>query len=202
MTPETVIRAFESQAIKDIPIGADDPTLGPDDAPVQLVVFSSFPCSGCRQLAEELTFLDEHFRGKLRIAFKHYPLSPSCNPHVKADKQPRACAAAAFAEAAHRQGKFWDVHHALFAEADMSDERFEAISQQAGLDQPQLLRDTQDPRTLSKVRADAELGTYIGITATPAVYLNGRSVENLSAGVLDILIHHLLGEEGHAGHRH
>jgi protein-disulfide isomerase/uncharacterized membrane protein len=202
VTPEVVIRSFESQPEREIPVGANDPALGPDDAPVQLIVFSSFPCGGCRQLAQELKFLDEHFRGKLRIVFKHFPLSPSCNPRVKADKQPRACAAAAFAEAAHRQGRFWDVHHALFAAADLSDERLVDISQQAGLNSSQLLKDTHDPRTLEKVRADAELGTYVGVTATPTVYLNGRFVENLSSGVLDILIHDLLGEQEQAGHRH
>lgn len=68
--------------------------LGPVDAPLKLVVFSSFQCPSCRELAKEFPYLTRHFGAELTIVFKHYPLSTACNPVTRRDHHPRACQAA------------------------------------------------------------------------------------------------------------
>jgi protein-disulfide isomerase/uncharacterized membrane protein len=196
-SPAAIIRDYESQPQREIPILAEDPRRGSADAPVQLVVFSGFTCTGCRQLSRELAVLEEHFHDKLSIVFKHFPLSPDCNPNVAVDRHPRACAAAMLAEAAHRQGQFWSVHNALFALADFEEPRLKQLVRDVGLDESQLERDRENPELRVKIRSDAALGGQLGVVATPTVYLNNRVVTNLDGGVLDILIHHLLGEKGH-----
>jgi len=196
-SPAVVIRDYQSQPEREIPVPETDPRWGDDDAPIKLVVFSGFTCAGCRQLAHELTFLQEHFRGKVLVVFKHFPLSSDCNPQVAANQHPRACAAAVLAETAHRQGQFWPVHNALFALPSFEEPRLQQLVRDLRLDELQLERAAQDPQIAEKIHADAELGGRLGVTATPTVYLNNRHVTNLNSGVLDILIHHLLGEQGH-----
>lgn len=196
-SPAVVIRDYESQPERDIPVLDSDPRWGPDDAPVRLVVFSGFTCAGCRELSHELTYLQEHFRGKLQVVFKHFPLSSECNPHVAVNQHKRACAVAVLAESAHRQGQFWPVHRALFSLPRLDESRLQQLVRELQLDEVKLERDAQDPATWEKIRADCELGGRLGVKATPTVYLNNRLVTHLSSGGLDILIHHLLGEEGH-----
>ncbi|MDZ4684875.1 MAG: hypothetical protein SH850_07260, partial [Planctomycetaceae bacterium] len=75
--------------------------------------------------------------------------------------------------------------------------RLQQLVRDLRLDELQLERAAQDPQIAEKIHADAELGGRLGVTATPTVYLNNRHVTNLNSGVLDILIHHLLGEQGH-----
>ena len=80
------------------------PIRGKVDAPVTLVLFSDFQCPWCGRLEPVLTQLEEQNQGKLRIAFKHMPLAM----HQYAES------AALAAIAAQRQGKFWEMHDALF----------------------------------------------------------------------------------------
>jgi protein-disulfide isomerase/uncharacterized membrane protein len=192
-----IIQDYQQQPAREIPIDEADPQAGPADAPVTMVVFSSFTCNGCRQLARELKDLQAHFHGKLRVVFKHFPLAPECNPQVTAAKHPRSCVVAHWAEAAHRQGKFWEAHDGLFALPDMNEPALQDLGEQLALDAPQLEQTRQDASTLDRIRANAVLGGELGVNATPTVFLNNRLVSRLDAGVLDILIHELLGEPGH-----
>lgn len=196
-TAAAIVQDYQQQPVREIPVDAADPQAGPADAPVTMVVFSSFTCSGCRQLAHELTYLHEHFHGKLRVVFKHFPLSPECNPQVPAPKHPRSCAVAEWAEAAHRQGQFWATHDELFKLSNFDEAELQHLGELLSLDASRLEQLQHDPATAAKIRADAVLGGELGVNATPTVYLNNRLVSRLDAGVLDILIHHLLGEPGH-----
>ena len=77
--PQQVLAAFEASAEKDIPLDADDATLGPSDTPVQLVVFSDFQCPACTDFSHEMGHLVERFEGQLQIVFNHFPLGTACN---------------------------------------------------------------------------------------------------------------------------
>ena len=129
--PDEVLAGHASTPKQDVTIDADDPRLGPADAPVRLVVFNDFQCPACRAFAHQISHLTEHFPGKLAIIFKHYSLGTECNEAVSVDRHPRACEAARAAEAARRQGKFWPFHDGLFA-SDLERQRRHDPSDRTG----------------------------------------------------------------------
>jgi protein-disulfide isomerase/uncharacterized membrane protein len=199
--PARIVAAFEKLPRRDVPIASGDPRLGPADAPVQMVVFANFQCSGCRRLAAELPRLSREFGGGLSIVFKHYPLSTACNPRMKDDKHPRSCQAAYAAQASQRQGRFWEFHDALFSSApNVSPPAIDRVVQDLRLNASQLAADAANPETKEKIAADVALGTRLKIRGTPAVFLNGRPVRPASRQVLEILIRHeLAGRKSEVG---
>ncbi len=97
--------------------------------------------------------------------YKHLPLGI----HSKAP------AAHAAAEAAHRQGKFWEMYHKIFADQKgMTPEKYEQYAQEHGLDVPRFMRDVVSAEVKKKIDADAGDAAALGITGTPAFLINGR----------------------------
>lgn len=187
--PYQIFAAFKHSAVQNLPLDANDPALGPTDAPVQLVVFSDFQCLGCKDLSQQLADLSKKLSGKLRIVFKHFPFGIACNASIKKDLHPHACEAARAAEAARRQGKFWVFHDALFAAQLNSDnDIFRAIAGKVGLDLGQFETDFNGEATRTKVQSDIELAQRLGVDATPTVFLNGRYVAALQPQALELLI--------------
>jgi protein-disulfide isomerase len=89
------------------------------------VAFSDFECPFCSRAVPTLKQLEEEYKGRLRVAFKHQPLS----------NHPNARTAAAASLAAHEQGKFWEFHDVLFANQRALDRAsLERHAQQVGLD--------------------------------------------------------------------
>ena len=173
----------------ELPVDAAEPHLGPLDAPVQLVVFASFRCPGCRRFAATLSQMHRRFGDRLAIVYKHYPLSTECNGRLTEDRQPGACAAAWAAEAAHNQGQFWKFHDALFAAGtDASTADFAQAVLRLHLDPARFEADRQAEATQERVAQDVELGTRLRIPGTPAVFVDGRLVHPATAEILGILI--------------
>jgi uncharacterized membrane protein/predicted DsbA family dithiol-disulfide isomerase len=187
--PRDALASFAMSVRAEIPVSEDDPCAGPGDAPIRLVIFSDYQCAGCRRLPRELDRLVTAAPGKIQVVFKHFPLCKDCNSLVADDRHPRACEAARAAEAARRQGKFWDFHHALFA-ADLSSPRvtLEGIAQQAALDLARFETDRRGDQTLAKVLEDVELGIRLGVVETPTVFVNGRHSSDVRTQFLHLLI--------------
>ncbi len=194
VNPRQVIANFDAVPSQQVPIGSEDPRPGPIDAPAQLVVFSDFRCRGCQVLAGQLAHLALDYPEQLVVVHKHFPLGTACNPAITNDKHPTACQAARAAEAAHRQGRFWEFHDAMFdPKWDTIDEStLLDVAQEVGLNLSQFRHDLREPESTSKIRTDCELGKRLGIRSTPAVFINGRLVKHPSRSVLDVLIHHEL----------
>lgn len=190
---EQLLARFEATPRLEAEIGPDDPLLGPEAAPVQIVVFSDFQCAACRRFAQQINSLRDRFGDDIRIAFKHFPLSPTCNSAVTRDLHPRACQAAWAAEAARRQDRFWPVHDALFA-AGSRDPRatIQAIAAREGLDMARLDGDLKSAATRAKILADVELGRRWGVDRTPAIFVNGRRAPSPRMRSLTVLIEHQL----------
>ena len=189
---------FEASAEQDIPVGAEDPILGPAHAPVQIVVFSDFQCPACRGHARELSALVEHYAEKLQVVFKHFPLDSACNPVMKDNLHPKACEAAYAAEAAHKQGKFWPFHDGLFA-ADLYEDTdiFSSLVQALGLDLQRFEADHLEEATRAKVHSDIELAVRLDVDATPTLFLNRRRVSDTRPQAVRVLIDHVLQAAGH-----
>ena len=83
----------------------------------------------------------------MRIVFKHMPLS----------MHPKAPAAHAAAEAAHRQGKFWEMHDKIFEhQQEMSPEKYVGYATEIGLDVEQFKKDVASPEVKSRIDADTQ----------------------------------------------
>ncbi|MCB9799817.1 MAG: thioredoxin domain-containing protein [Candidatus Omnitrophica bacterium] len=152
--------------------GFDDlngrPSKGPADAPVTMVTFSDFHCPFCSRLAPTLEKVVEKYPGKVRLVFRHFPLSF----HAGSDQTHAAT------ECANEQSKFWQFHDILFADmkADRSAAGLKAIAQKAGLDMSKFDVCVSSNRNKSVVDADIAAGTKAGVRGTPATFVNGYLV--------------------------
>jgi protein-disulfide isomerase len=143
------------------------PRRGPEKAKVEVVEFSDFQCPFCSRVNSTLNQITEEYGDDVAIVFKHLPLAM----HSKAP------AAHAASEAAHRQGKFWEMHDLLFAnQRTLSPQKYEEWAQQIGLDMERFRKDAASPAVKRKVDADAAEAKRLGVTGTPGFFVNGRFV--------------------------
>src|SRR5258705_9468430 len=88
-----------------VPVGEGDHVRGPASASVTLVEYGDYECPYCRAAVAIVEELQRVLPDALRFVFRHFPLE-NVHPHA-----PRAAEAA---EAAAAQGKFFEMHAALF----------------------------------------------------------------------------------------
>ncbi len=101
----------------------------------------------------------------MRVAFKHLPLRI----------HPDAPAAHAAAESAHRQGKFWEMHDKIFAnQRELKPEKFREYAKEIGLDLAKYDKDVPSPDVKKKIDADSQEADKLGVSGTPAFFINGR----------------------------
>jgi protein-disulfide isomerase len=137
---------------------AADHVRGPDapDAPL-VVLYADFECPHCAALHARLHALP------LRICFRHFPVRSS---------HPRAWPAAQAAEAAARQGRFWEMHDALFADpARLEDPHLWDRARRLGLDLERFDRDRRSDDVVERVRMDFHAGVRAGVVTTPTAFL-------------------------------
>ena len=113
----------------------------------------------------------EKYPKDVKLVIKHFPLEM----HADAKK------AAAAALAAGKQGKFWEAHERLFAsQNNLSDAEVEAIALEVALDMEQFRKDLKDPAIASLIDRDLNDGRKANIPGTPAVYVNGKLLNQRS----------------------
>jgi protein-disulfide isomerase/uncharacterized membrane protein len=165
----------------DTVLGAARHTKGPADAPVTIVEFSDFQCPACEQAFHDLHDLLRR-RSDVRMVFRHFPLDQHCNERMTRGVHPMACMAAAAAECAGQQGKFWEYHDLLFAnQSTLERESLFAHARATNLDLPAFRTCLDDPATLERVREDVRAADALGVDSTPTIFVNGRRID----GALD-----------------
>ena len=185
------------------PIGelvtADCHRKGEAAARVAIVEFSDFQCPYCVQAFRDLRDL-VRTRPEVSLVFRHYPLDATCNVHVKASLHPDACLAACAAECAGRQGRFWEYHDVLFENNEhLERESLFRYAREMALDLGAFRACLDDPATRTRIGEDVEAGTRAGVTSTPTIFFNGRTI----AGALDRAYYdYALIIETHMAHGH
>ena len=107
----------------------------------------------------------EKFPKEVKLVIKQFPLSI----------HPYARKAAIAALAAGKQGKFWEMHHELFAnQNDLNDAKVEAIAKQLGLDIEKFNEDLKDSAIASLIDRDLASGAQANVQGTPTIFVNGR----------------------------
>jgi predicted DsbA family dithiol-disulfide isomerase len=148
-------------------ISGSGPARGPANAPVKIVEFSDFECPFCGQFNPSLEKVRAEFGDKVRIEFRQYPL-PN---HANAQK------AAEAGLCADEQGKFWEMHDAMFKDrAKLSVPDLKAHAAELKLDTARFNACLDSGKTANRVREDMKAAAAAGVSGTPAVFVNGRLV--------------------------
>jgi protein-disulfide isomerase len=145
----------------------DDPSLGPEDAPITIVEFSDFNCSYCGAWHREVfTALMEQYGDRIRFVYRDYPVVGGQT-------------AAEAAECADEQGQFWAYHDALFTNQGQysSVDQYVALAQDLELDGGTFRVCLESHATRDEVLADLEAGRLYGVRATPTFFINGRIMQ-------------------------
>ncbi|HEY0095462.1 MAG TPA: thioredoxin domain-containing protein, partial [Archangium sp.] len=141
------------------------PTKGNADALVTLVEFSDYQCPFCSRADATVKQLQKDYGSKLRVVMKQNPLG----------FHPRAKPAALAAMAAGEQGKFWEYHDKLFANAKaLEDADLEKYATELGLNVARWKADLGKPEFSAIIDRDQALAGKLGANGTPAFFINGR----------------------------
>jgi len=144
---------------------AGAPEIGPDNAPITLVEFSDFQCPYCTMAMPQLQEVLRAYPTQVRLFFKQFPL----------DIHSQAALAAAAAVAAQKQGKFWQMHDALFAShRDLSRPTILALASAIGLDVKRFEADLDSQEVRRAVARDQADGVDIGVMSTPTLFIDGQ----------------------------
>lgn len=150
-----------------VPVG-DAPVRGPADAWVTIVEVADFQCPFCARAAETIDALGRDYGADLRVVFLHNPL----------DFHPRARAAAHAGECAREQGRFWELHDAIFAPRlrfDLADESIAAGARKIrGLDFRKWRTCVNEKRHEQRIANDQATAQRFGAHGTPTFFVNGR----------------------------
>jgi protein-disulfide isomerase len=147
------------------PVGERDHTLGRADAPVTLVEYGDYECPDCLNAEPIVSTLRQRLGDKLRVVFRHFPRS-TIHPH--------ASAAAAAAEAAGMQGKFWVMHKALFDhQKELADLDLTHLALKAGLEVYKFQAALESSVVARRVSHDYDNALRHGLNATPTFFING-----------------------------
>jgi protein-disulfide isomerase len=151
-----------------VDVAATGPARGPDSAPVTIVEFGDFQCPYCRQAESSLRAVLAQYPGEVRVVFRNLPLSQI---------HPQAGLAAEAAVCADHQGKFWQMHDAMYA--DQSALTLDALKDTAkrlGLNVAQFSTCLAGgvPASLDD---DLKAAQTLGLTGTPYFFINGRPLD-------------------------
>lgn len=150
------------------------PSFGPKSAPVQVVEFLDFECSGCSRLDPAVKSVKDKvgkggaWENKVHYVVRMKPLF---------EMHDNAILAAQAALAAQAQGKYWEYQDLLFAnQSDLSRGRLMEMAKTAKLDMKRFAADLESGKVKDTVAKDLELATQVTAMATPTIFVNGKRV--------------------------
>ena len=147
---------------------------GEKEAAATLIEYSDFQCPACGSYYPIVKKVTEDLSAKVRFAYRHFPLPQHKNAKL----------AATVAEAAGRQGKFWEMHDLIFQnQSDWSEDKNAAVlfakyAQDIGLDLARFQTDIASDDIKAKIENDYKSGVKAGVNSTPSFFLNGKKMDN------------------------
>lgn len=168
--PASGIHSTLSKTIND-----QDWSRGNTQAKVTVLEYGDFQCPACGVYYPLLKQLESQFDDRVRFVFRHFPLS-QIHAH--------ALLAATAAEAAGKQGKFWEMHDLLYENqttwSTSSDTKnlFRGYAEKIGLNIDSFMTDLEASDTRAEVDKDFADGRNSGVQGTPTFFVNGAQIEN------------------------
>jgi protein-disulfide isomerase len=153
---------------------AQGTTMGNPDAPVRIDVFEDFQCPSCRAFTENYEpqlIANDISSGRVYYVFRQWPFIG-----------PESLQAANASMCANAQGRFWEYHDMLFANQTgenvgaFSDRRLVAFAEQLGLNMSDFNSCFKSNDYQAEIQNDYSEGKQMGVTGTPAVFVNGVQI--------------------------
>jgi len=174
------------ERVYNIPAG-DSPFKGPANAPVLLVEFSDFQCSFCAQVPSLVDQVLKVYPTEVKFVYKQFPITT----------HQYGMSAARAALAAHRQGKFWEMHDKLFENQNaLQPDRVKEYARQIGLDVARFEKDLASVEVQRQIDEESKLADQSEVAGTPTLFVNGRRVENRSFESIKSMIQDSLQKKG------
>jgi protein-disulfide isomerase len=155
-----------------------DHVYGTTSQKVTLIEYGDFQCPACGSAYPIVKAVTEEYKDTVTFIFRNNPLT---------SLHPNARAAAAAAEAAGLQGKYWEMHDLLYTNqnswSQLSSEKrgtaFDSYAKQAGVkDMAKFKSDMDSKNVTEKINFDLALGKTIPVQGTPTILLNGKQIES------------------------
>ena len=158
---------FDPGSSRAIPLDGS-PSRGPDGASVVVVEFADFECPFCQKVAPELDAIWQARKDRVRFVYKFMPLA--MHPHGEISARAGV--------AAQLQGKFWEMHHLLFAAGQRLEQGdLDSYARTVGLDVDRFRADMQSPAVTDRLAADKKAADDLGVKGTPTIYIDGREYD-------------------------
>jgi len=153
-----------------------DHVFGNVNSKVTLIEYGDFQCQPCGAIYPIVKSITNQYTNQLQFVFRNFPI---------ADLHQNAKAAAASAEAAGLQGKYWQMHDQLYtAQSDWSElsindrtKFFDNLAKQLDLNLKKFDSDMSSTQVSNKISYDIALGTKAGVDGTPTFFLNGKKLD-------------------------
>ena len=160
-------KAAKESAPANQPAGSTPPAIGPKNAPVTIVEFSDFECYYCNKAHKTVKQIVKAYGNKVRVVYRHLPLSFHRNAH----------AAAQASMAANAQGKFWQFHDKLFANfRSLSRAKYIQFAKELNLDVARFTKELDSGKYKAYVDSDLSLARTKGVRGTPNFFINGSKL--------------------------
>ena len=157
----------------------DDPVRGDGNAPVTVVEFTDFQCPSCAAMQPILDEVLKSYGNKVRLVVRDFPLAMHANARKAAEA----------ANAAHAQGKFFEYTALLFKRQNALDvPSLKKYASEVGLNRARFDAELDGGKYAAEVKHDQDDGEMYGIDSTPAVFVNGIALRELSVEALRALI--------------
>lgn len=149
-------------------------TVGAGNKGVTLIEFGDLECPACQSYYPLLKQIKQEYGDDITFQFKHFPL-------VQIHRN--AMLAARSAEAAGRQGKFWEMHDLMYENQDSwrntqnPSSTFESFASQLELNIDQYKADVSDPNIAKPINEDVKQAQSHNATSTPTFVLDGKRIE-------------------------
>ena len=148
---------------------------GNKEAKIVITEYSDFQCPACASYYGVVKQIHKDFGDRIAFVYRHFPLRQI---HANAE------IAALSAEAAGKQGKFWEMHDMIFENQKKwegeknAGEIFIKYGEDLGLNIEKFKQDLDSKEVKDKVEADYQSGIKAGVNHTPTFFLNGAEIQN------------------------
>ncbi|MCS3531671.1 thioredoxin domain-containing protein [Chryseobacterium sp. JUb7] len=152
---------------------------GNSNAEFTIVEYGDYQCPYCGAAYPVLKQLIKEFGDQIKFVFRNFPLS---------EMHQYALPAALAAEAAALQGKFWEMHDAIYENQESLNDLFLfKLAEKINLDLEKFKTDIQKPELSDKIDADFESGVMSGVNGTPSFFINGKKFNGGAEDLLKLL---------------
>lgn len=162
------------------------PERGTKNAKVTIVEFADYQCPHCKSAGESIEKILKTFDGKVKLVFLDFPINPSGI----------SLAVAHGAVCADEQGKYWAYHDKAYAaQRDLSQESPLKLAKELKLDEAKFQACMASSKPKDRVNQDRAEGERLGISGTPAIFINGRRIRSYEVDDLKKAINQALSQE-------